>query len=510
MPRAGDAFLLGALPRTNDPLVRLNFNPPDTSDLFNIDAFVQMWEDFLNTYLFDIIDNVTGLDLSSVAGLINSISDMFFSSFIGLIPGALAGLTGSAGLGSVFGDLLGLLGDPIGLGSGSPGLPGVGSIPLFGGLIDEGLTFFTSLIPGLDASQIVSGQFPAEMIFGLTESIEQGVGVVVDQIYNAITFGANASGVAIGTLGAALTSLAQGVETGMSLATRAFDATAQFGGMLHQLIDSLPVAPIYNSFEHFIEQMLSVLSTTVDNIFTSLSPQNPATAQNSVEIAALWAHVSASNTAGIHYNFDSAVPLTNNYPGTTNPAWATLNGTMGLPTVPSGENYVVSSSGNKGMVFVGNPNSAATDHGLVTNRNQVYATLKAVKFGQVALFLSGHLSGGVLGQGIYLLLGYGGPAAMRLYKCTSVPDIQSLAGMTQVGAQWDMPGVPKDNDVFGFQHDGSGTYQMYYNNEPVGDPITPTGLTFGDGYRECGAIVADSGGGPGIGLAGFTALDYTT
>lgn len=171
MPRAADPALVGGLPRTHDPLVRINHNPPAVSDLFDVDAFIQMWEDFLNTYLFDIIENVSGIDLSSVEGLVES----FSTSFIGLIPGVLGGLTGSAGLGSVFGDLFGLLGSPTGVGGGTPLLPGIGSIPILGGLL-SGSTLLGGLIPGLDASKIISGTLDAGLLQPLIDVISLGFG----------------------------------------------------------------------------------------------------------------------------------------------------------------------------------------------------------------------------------------------------------------------------------------------------------------------------------------------
>jgi hypothetical protein len=92
------------------------------------------------------------------------------TQLLGLFPGLATGLSGLTGLGSVFTDLTGLLGTPTHLGSGSPSLPGIGSIPLLGGLLSGGTTLLTSLIPGLDASKIVSGIFGTGLIPGLDAS----------------------------------------------------------------------------------------------------------------------------------------------------------------------------------------------------------------------------------------------------------------------------------------------------------------------------------------------------
>lgn len=91
------------------------------------------------------------------------------SQIIGVIPGLTGGLTGLGGLGSIFTDLTHLLGSPTGLGGGSPTLPGIGSIPLLGGLLSGG-SLIGSLIPGLDASKIISGVLGLGIIPGLPAS----------------------------------------------------------------------------------------------------------------------------------------------------------------------------------------------------------------------------------------------------------------------------------------------------------------------------------------------------
>jgi hypothetical protein len=88
------------------------------------------------------------------------------TQLIGVIPGLTGGLTGLGGLGSIFTDLTHILGSPTGLGGGSPTLPSIGSIPLLGGLLSGG-SLLTSLIPGLDASKIISGFFSQSQISGL-------------------------------------------------------------------------------------------------------------------------------------------------------------------------------------------------------------------------------------------------------------------------------------------------------------------------------------------------------
>lgn len=337
---------------------------------------------------------------------------------------------------------------------------------------------------------------------------------LIDLLFNGLT-NSNASEVPLGLLGGAIRDLQNGIETAGNLATQAFTVTQSFGGILHQLIEDLPIVPIYQGFEDFLNNMLGVLATTVNNIFQSLSPSNPGTAVNSNQIAALWAHVETTNTAGLHYSFNPAVALTANYAGTTNPAWAPA-GPLIMPTVAPSTNYVWCTGGLKrGMVFTGNPNAATNgDHGLVTDKNQVYATLQNIGFGNTTVFMSGHYTSGNLGQNVCVKLGYGGPAAITLNVATGPDSGMSAQTLTLAtggtGPQYDLPTNPHAGDVLGLQYDGVSVYTIYYNNMAVAT-WTDTGaiVTHGPGYRETGVIVFDNGfNQPTFGLSDFTALDY--
>lgn len=260
------------------------------------------------------------------------------------------------------------------------------------------------------------------------------------------------------------------------------------------------------NFVALINGLVGGAAADIQALLASFSGTASTTLVNTNAIAALWAHNSAANTAGIHCTFNSSVPLTNNYQGTTNPAW-TAAGPLLIPTVHSGKNYIESTAGTKAMVFTGNPNAAVSDHGLVTDRNQVYATLGELSFGTGALFMCGNFPSGTLLQNLMLQLGWGGPAALRFYVCTG-----ANSGLTPVGTQYDLPRAPQLSDVIGMQHDGAGNLQMFFNNAPVGTPwVNGDGatLTFGAGHRDFGAIVSDNGfGSPTITFAEPVALDY--
>lgn len=334
---------------------------------------------------------------------------------------------------------------------------------------------------------------------------------LIDLLFNGLTSG-NASNVPLGLLGQEIQSLQSAVGTSINLATRAFDVTQQFGGLLHMLFQQLDAIPNYFGWFDFIGQMEAVLAGVVNSIFTSLSPNNPPVAAANNQIAAIWAHI-AAGSAGVHYAFDPAVGLTANYLGTSNPSWGIPTG-ENTPTVPTptGTPCAVSASGRATIVFTGNPNGAALDHSLVTDRNQVYATIgnpnpgtTVIPFGWVELIMSASYVSGVLGAHVGVLLtNAGGGASMQMFTATGPTD---HAFVTLQGTGVVLPRRPIDGDVIGIQYDGAGTYSMYFNNALLGSAAITA--THGAGHRDIGMILFDNGfGSSTIGLGVFTALDY--
>lgn len=138
---------------------------------------------------------IPGLDTSKITSGLFSISQIanlatllggfgtstsILTQLLGVIPGLTGGLSGLTGLGSVFTDLFGLLGSPTALGSGTPTIPGLSSIPILGGLFSGG-TFLTSLIPALNAN-ILYGLLPFDVLGGVLP-----VSHIIDGSKNLIT-----------------------------------------------------------------------------------------------------------------------------------------------------------------------------------------------------------------------------------------------------------------------------------------------------------------------------------
>lgn len=128
MPLAGDAFLNGPLPAQNNPLIRMGSSVQ--TPLFDLAAFLNQWTQFVETYLFPIIKNLTGVDLTALAPILKTITD-FIGSFTGVFSGSplsfftsLFNLFGGAAnmgqAGNFFTNLLSLFGNPLGL-LGAPG-----------------------------------------------------------------------------------------------------------------------------------------------------------------------------------------------------------------------------------------------------------------------------------------------------------------------------------------------------------------------------------------------------
>jgi polysaccharide biosynthesis protein PslG len=299
----------------------------------------------------------------------------------------------------------------------------------------------------------------------------------------------------VGIPGATVSDLIGALQTAANTAGGAAEAAAQAGGDLVTIITTV----------------VGDLAAEAVDLADALTGTNTNGVANTNAIAALQAQ-GISGMAGIIYNFGNATPLTNDFPGTTNPAWTIPSG---FPSpIFGGSNYVVNTTTPAPMVFTGNPEASATDHGLITDQNQVFITLESLPFGFAALFLSGHGTT-TLGQNVELVVSYGtGELSMQINTATG-----PFSGLTAQGSLYTLRGAPQIGDVIGLQYDGAGHYTMIYNNTAVGLATGETyswdasgaGLTHGTGYRESGLILFSNGfGAPTIGLGGvFNAVDYT-
>lgn len=155
MPRAGDAFLNGLLPTENDPTKRINSqaSKPAFDPLAMIEQFTQMIED----YIFPIVKDLTGIDLSS--------PEAFFTSLAAILVGggtaALAFIQSivQAVVDAIFGGITG---------SSATGNPLAVLQPLFSGLAGAAATAINSANQATDlARQLAS--YVVQTVQGLTD-----------------------------------------------------------------------------------------------------------------------------------------------------------------------------------------------------------------------------------------------------------------------------------------------------------------------------------------------------
>jgi hypothetical protein len=202
MPNAYDRQRLTI---THSPVEKVDTAFGKLPDLFSPEQILEQVKEFIEQLLFPAIEELTGIDLSAFLPTIEAVFDALTTLFgdlnplsgtfnpldaittfielmvevganlpmaliqeltgftggvpilnqlIGLFTGTTGGLTGLGGLGAIFGDLTGLLGNPTALGSGTPVLGSLSSIPilgplfgLFGGASNatQANNFFTSI-----------------------------------------------------------------------------------------------------------------------------------------------------------------------------------------------------------------------------------------------------------------------------------------------------------------------------------------------------------------------------
>lgn len=99
MPLAGDPYLNGALPLSNNPLDRISSQPFKST--FDLEALFEQVKQFVETYLFPAIKDLTGIDLTQLAELLGAIPN--------LIDTIINSITGGVGIGQGIGALQGVL-----------------------------------------------------------------------------------------------------------------------------------------------------------------------------------------------------------------------------------------------------------------------------------------------------------------------------------------------------------------------------------------------------------------
>lgn len=339
-----------------------------------------------------------------------------------------------------------------------------------------------SLITGI-IPQAITGieEFILELIGGAAGLVASGVQSLIDAVIGGLS-STTLIGNPIEFVQPLLQQVALDIQGVGNAATTAFETVTQFGGILHQLVEGLTHNPVYESAEHFIESIESVVGQVWNNILTSLSPNNPTVQQNTAAITAILAHLSSSSVAGINYQFSTQVALSANYQNTSNPAWTAPTG-FSLPSCTQTD--VLLTPNITIGVFTGNPNNAVTgDHGVVTDRSHVQATIRSVELGDGEIFMHGHgttglaqnvalhYTVGLFGQLLQIVTYTGAIAGGQVRVSTPI----ALAANNTVALEYDP---------------GTNAYTMYVNGAEVGVPWVDAQneITHGAGYREVGVKI---------------------
>jgi hypothetical protein len=225
MPRSLQPFM-SSYATSNDPTKSLGINPfslvtpfpdPLPDILSGIDYFINLVNQEFDldipdatTVVNDIESLLSGFGLTGGAGSFlsqlisagggsgSTLSDFgslfeaigltittVADDFISLFTGTTGGLSGTTGLGSIFTDIEGLLGNPTALGSGSPVLPGISSIPLLSGLTTL-LSGFTFTGAGSLLSQLITAAGGSGSSIGDFGTLFDDIAVDATSIINAL------------------------------------------------------------------------------------------------------------------------------------------------------------------------------------------------------------------------------------------------------------------------------------------------------------------------------------
>jgi hypothetical protein len=179
------------------------------------------------TALSTVVTDVQTLE-TLVSGFSTSGASILSQLIASFGSSAESGLSGLGGLGGIFSDLIGFVGSPTGLGSGSPASAvAPTSVPALRGLFSGG-TFLSSLIPNLNADIITAGTLSSSLIQGIEGTGTTLLGDVTNIVESAGATTAEGAGTLISDASGAISD-ATGIISGTA-ATAETDFGAAIGG----------------------------------------------------------------------------------------------------------------------------------------------------------------------------------------------------------------------------------------------------------------------------------------
>lgn len=307
-------------------------NTPSTPAIHNEPPQNYQWQNLTSDQLAslrkNLVDSIIQVVVSLVRGILlpgdpgTQLQDWAedvpgFDQLISIFGGSGSG---STGFGNVIADFLGILGDPSGLGSGTPTLPGVNSIPLLAPL--------QSLIDGIigGSNNPISALISALTGTASTASTNTtNIQSVVDKIYQAIN-GGTSTGNTLASVKASLQAIPGGNIVG-SLAVG--------------LIPPLPTSQITSGT--FLDSIVPGLGTLMDGLFngftggsahgadqsavnTVTATQTTTVGNQGAMIAQLLAGIGAPGGTADSDNFERSGAVTPNWTFLASSGTGTLDG----------------------------------------------------------------------------------------------------------------------------------------------------------------------------------------
>jgi hypothetical protein len=426
------------------------------------------WQSFINaivggttgtaTQLFTILSNaVTGVvDLETQ--LTGFSPSSVISQLIALFPGTASGLSGLTGLGGIFSDLLGFVGSPTGLGSGSPASAvAPTSVPALRGLFSGG-TFLSSLIPNLNADIITAGTLASSLIQGIEGAGTTLVGDVTNIVEGAGAATAAEAGTIISGASGAIADATNVLSGAVPTAVTSFGS--EVGSLLGGLFGGLTGGAA-----------TSASSAQVQSAAQAVAAAQAAQAQETAAInAQLPKFYGGSGTSGLNAQVEFSGSLPSSF---TQPAAPTSSGSVAFDAAGSG-----------GSIGSGSASSLSGTH----DGTAAATALAYVESGGTVSSITIGSASGTLLESIPNNNDNGG--ILSLFKIPDIPGGEQTVEVTLIG---------DDNATF--------ETVSYTGVTSIGTPFT----TFGFGTALSQAIACASGQiiSHAFGIAGSTSGDVS-
>lgn len=349
-----------------------------------------------------------------------------------------------------------------------------------GGLV----TFIGSLIPGLDASKITSGNFPMSMILGLEDAIAGAAGVateILDTIVNALLGTPGHTGNPASLLFTSLSGLVQQVGTAAEAVDSLSYSVQDTLGSFVQIVQQAAVRPALG----FISDALDALNFWVLGWFgrteVAHTGQNAAVATLRGEVNARFAATTTGSEGWVDDFEAPGYSLTTNY----------------LTAPGQGASVLTARTNNAGvtnMVLAPGANYRSTQYYknqmLTDNMDIEMAISNVSQKGRASLFIGGPssgLAGGLLAGTLIVRIDNGIDSATK--QRLQIYTVNATGAVAAHGSLYSVDfGTWHDGDLIRLRRDTSQTHRVFINDVEAcsyNDNINNL-VNFGAGMRYAG------------------------